>query len=217
MHVGTALAVMIYFRSRVLELLRQAKLTLVERVVCPYIYNFSLATLTTVILAFLMKDLASKLGRQPGLIALNLVVFGLLMYLTDLKKKSTNFNPYKHKDPLFAVFMGIFQVLAVFPGVSRSGVTLTFSRLKGLSRQLASDFSFLLSLPIILGGFFYEVTKNFHQLQFDLATMTYGIFISFIVGIFTIHFFLKFIKSFGFLSFFIYRLMLSLIIFIYLF
>ena len=104
----------------------------------------------------------------------------------------------------------VFQGFAIFPGVSRSGATLTISRFLGLEREEASRYSFLLSLPIILGGFVTKLPELAHEgSAVSWGTCFWGTFISFIVGLLSIHLFLKLIQNLGLGIYAFYRVLLA--------
>lgn len=219
MHIGTAFAVIIYFRSDLIAIMREAftilKLKGGSKNNHPFIKNILISTFVTGVLGLLMKNMASSWGRSPEVIVFNLSFFGLLMWLFDLKGSRKRDNA---KNELMAtnleikksIFIGFFQALAVFPGVSRSGSTLSISRLLGLNRLEAARYSFILSLPIILAGLLLKLPDSQGDIQISVVVL--GVFISFIVGILSIHWFLKMISKWGLWVFFIYRLILSIIV-----
>ncbi|MCR9204998.1 MAG: undecaprenyl-diphosphate phosphatase [Halobacteriovoraceae bacterium] len=215
MHVGTALSILLYFQKEVRHLIKQALNVLIKPKEFSneaYVINMILATITTVFWVFLLKGFAENYGRDPKIIVINLVVFGLLMIIAD--KFFVDNETGMMDKPQFgkASLVGFFQALAIFPGVSRSGSTLTISRFLGLGREEATRFSFLLSLPLIFGGFLYKLPEASGE-NFQLIPCFIGVFVSFITGLVTIHFFLKFIKRIGLLSFGIYRFILAGVIF----
>ena len=229
MHLGTALAVLVYFRKTMKTLAQESltlSLTLVQRQL-PSLkdlppqralaLNMILSTLVTVLAIFFLKDLAGTYGRGPFWIALNLVFFGVLMWLADSLSSSCKGEKTKTFSPKMAVLIGLSQALAVFPGVSRSGITLTVGRFLKLPRREATHFSFFLSVPIILGGFAMKLPHFFeNNLNFDLWVCLTGIVMSFGVGIATIHYFLKIIQRWGLGVFALYRIFLSIIIIFFL-
>jgi len=111
-----------------------------------------------------------------------------------------------------AIFIGLSQALAIFPGVSRSGITLTTALFAGMSRKEAGAYSFLLSLPIIMAGILKEVpdiVKEGNQDQF--IVLLAGVISSFIVGWLTIHFFMKLIARLHLGYFTLYRIMVAIL------
>ncbi len=213
MHVGTAGAVMVAFRCELKELFKQS-VGLVRGRDVPFAKNFWLATIVTIVLAFSFRDLASGPGRSPLWIAGNLVVFGALLWLSDYRRQKDR-DLKKQWDWKRACLIGVAQAFAVFPGVSRSGATLTAGRFTGMNRIDAASFSFLLSLPIILGGFAFESFELWATGEvpaFEWATLGWGIFVSFVIGILTIKCFMHFLQTFGLGVYFWYRLILAVIV-----
>jgi undecaprenyl-diphosphatase len=216
MHVGTAFAVMIYFWRDVLKLIKGVLNFLKgdrQSAEALYAGNFIIATIASVIMILLMKDTALSMGRNAKLIAFNLIFFGTLMFISDLKKPwDVSMSTQSHLKK--AILIGLSQAIAIFPGVSRSGITLTSGRFLGLSREEATRFSFLLSLPIILASIVYKIPAiaTGEAISESMMVMFLGVFVSFIVGFITIHFFLKAIKRIGLSWFFYYRVILGIII-----
>ena len=208
MHLGTALAVITYFRKDILFILRECMEIFFKRNLKStyFTQNFIITTFFSFLLILVLKKFAFEFGRTPLLIGVNFIVFGLLMYLSDLKKETTlNFNT--QREWKFSVLIGLSQSFAIFPGVSRSGATITMGRFLGFSRLEASRFSFLLSLPVILGSIVFKLPEILNgtatSVNFDI--MLWGILFSFLFGIMTIHFFLKVIAKLGLVYFSVYR------------
>lgn len=224
MHVGTALAVAVYFYRDLAILLHQFK-SLVTGLLknhsiskeSAWAFNMIFATLISVVFILLLKPLAFKYGRNPLSMVMTLSSFGVFMLIAD------RFQP--DRDELYmdqvqwkkSFMIGMFQAFAIFPGVSRSGATLTISRQLGLGREESTRFSFLLSLPIIFAGFFYKLPMIFKgDVNFEINSLVIGIIVSFFVGLLTIHYFLKFIKKIGLSFFAIYRILMAGIVYYYL-
>lgn len=214
MHVGTALAVMLAF-GRQLRELSIGTLGLLKGKRSNFAINFWMATLVTIILAFAIKDVAETYARNPIWIAFNLIVFGFLMFVADRYCKNNDYSLRKNCNIKLSIIMGIAQGLAVFPGVSRSGATLTAGRFMGMTRHEAGSFSFMLSLPIILGGFVYkclEIYRGNIVANFDWSSMLIGIVIAFVVGYATIKFFMQMLQRFSLSIYFWYRIVLATVV-----
>lgn len=212
MHLGTAIAVIAYFYKDILKLIAEYWDLIKTRDIKKnaYALNFTVATFSSVLLILLIKDLAFEYGRSKNWIGGNLIVFGLLMYLADLKE-SRGVDLVGKSNIKCSVWIGLSQSVAVFPGVSRSGITMTMARVLGLSRQEAGRFSFLLSLPIILASIGYKtpaILKG-EAIDVSLPIIFIGVLVSSVFGFLTIHFFLKAINRLGLGVFFIYRLILG--------
>lgn len=214
MHVGTALAVVLYFRRELLELFLGflPNATPENR---NFLINFSFATIFSVIFILLLKPVAG-LGRSPWFIAANQAVFGIILLLADRfqwrgKHSSPGFF-HSTKQWRVAGIIGAAQAFAIFPGVSRSGITLTAGFFQKLDRITASSFSFLLSLPIIAAGVLVEIPEITHAVKqggMDGDILLIGVVSSFVFGLATIHFFMRLIARIGLGWFAAYRVMLA--------
>jgi undecaprenyl-diphosphatase len=217
MHLGTALAVIVYFRKDIIKYARNFTPSLANFSIGGedrwFVRNFIFSTFISVIFIVLLIPIA-KMARNPWIIIINLSIFGGLLWFADWKNSK---NTSLLKNPMMnglqwkvAGLIGLSQAFAIFPGVSRSGITLTMALLLGLNRKEAGSYSFLLSLPIIFAGIFKEVPdilKNPDHSSF-LILIT-GIFTSFIVGWGTIHFFMKLIGKIQLCYFTFYRWMIA--------
>lgn len=216
MHLGTSISIVLYFKKEIMRIIKEGILILKNRTLKDswFFVNFFIATIFSVIFILLLKDFSESVGRSSKLIAFNLIFFGLIMWICDLRRK--NNISMDEKGNLFkAIIIGIFQSFAIFPGVSRSGITLSAARLMKLSREEASRFSFLMSLPIIIASILYKLPSivSGEATYVPLGQILMGVGVSFVVGILTIHFFLKFIKRIGLLPFTIYRLIIGVLVF----
>lgn len=219
MHLGTAIAVIIYFNSEIKRLINEGLMILMKRDFknTAFFQNFCLATFFSFVLILILKEFALDKGRQSIIIGINFIVFGILMYISD--RVGRNYEDLtKNKSFKKSMLIGLSQSLAIFPGVSRSGITLTTSRFLGLSRLEASRFSFLLSLPVIIGSIIFKIPDIAGgEVSASATMMVVGVFSSFIFGILTIHLFLKIIARVGLGYFALYRVLLgSVLIYLYL-
>lgn len=217
MHLGTACAVIIYFNKDI----RRYFKVLIPAITKPkessadifFVRNFIISTAATVFLILILKDFAKTHGRDPQWVGINLAFFGLLLFIADLRPNTGHkVSPMSKKMQWGkATLIGLSQSLAIFPGVSRSGITITTARSMGLNRTEASSYSFLLSLPIIFAGILYELPKYFQQnySSDNIVVLLIGISVSFIVGVLTIHYFLKLIAKTNLFMFFVYRVFLA--------
>jgi undecaprenyl-diphosphatase len=214
MHVGTAFAVFVYFFKDIKEIVSSAYGDGPDKTKGRnWLINIILSTSVTFVLAYGLKDTAEIYGRSALMISANLVLFGAFMWFFDrrgtLEETSYMTSKVDYKKSLL---IGLFQGLAVFPGVSRSGGTLTISRFLGLSRIEATRYSFLLSLPVIGAGFIYKLPVVFGEgAHFSIMPLLVGLVLSFIVGLATIHYFLKYVSSMGLWVFSIYRFLLAFV------
>lgn len=224
MHVGTTLALILYFRKRLLQIFTTtfhtltgktplAQLSTQQKIDYFYFWHVFAATIVTILCILLIKPFADRFARHSGLIALNLIIFGVVLYLVDrFSSKKHDQSPWTHFHWPLVLLVGSFQAIAIFPGVSRSGITLTAAMLLGLSRSASAEFIFLLSIPVILLGALKaigEMIQDPSHLQVALGPMIFGAAVAFVVGLLTIHYFLKWLKKRGTTVFVIYRILLG--------
>ncbi len=167
-----------------------------------------LATVPIVILGGLFKTLVEGDLRTTGVIATTTIIFGLLLLWADLRgKHRRNEHQLSWRDGLI---IGCFQVLAIIPGTSRSGITITAGLMLGLTREAASRFSFLLAIPTIsMSGALVTLDLIKSDLPVDWNALLLGVILSFIAAYSCIHLFLRFVERIGMLPFVIYRLLLG--------
>ena len=217
MHLGTAFSVMYVFRDECLRLFKFTISCLKSKNIDPHqeplLSNMLVATGVTFVLALIFKSFALTYGRNPLLMAGLLVIFGFLMWLADSKGKTDQSSAVFSLKASFLV--GAAQTMALFPGVSRSGVTMTALRALGYSRKDSASFSFFLSIPLIVGGMVLEGRHLIGaEIAFDYQALVIGFFVSFVVGLLAIKFFIALVDKIGLLPFFIYRLVLGIVLFI---
>jgi undecaprenyl-diphosphatase len=228
MHLGTALAVLVYFRTTVLDMTRvlPEALTRLDSKAPQVLFvrYFIMATLASVLVILCLKPVASY-ARHPGFIAFNQAFFGILLWLADRRQRLI--GRAEDQVPFYqalgqtkvACLIGVAQAFAIFPGVSRSGITLTASYGMGLGRKEAGTFSFLLSLPIIIAGAVVEMPHllNGEGVSVPSSALLVGLVTSFVVGLATIHFFMLLIARINLGWFTLYRLGLAVILCVMLF
>jgi undecaprenyl-diphosphatase len=191
LHMGTLIAVVIVFRRTLLEMFRHP----FRR----YPMFIVLATLPTVVIALLFGDFFES-AFSGRFLALGFVVTGLLMLLSDYLMKRTGGAGKKDAEqmrPLDALAMGAMQGVAILPGISRSGSTIAGGMLAGLDRQFAADFSFLMSIPAILGSL---VLQGKDVLEQGLSSVQWlpiliGTACAAVSGYFAVRFMLRIIKK----------------------
>jgi len=171
------------------------------------------ASIPAAVFGLLLEDIAENVFRkQYLLIALAMIVFSIVIFVIDkFRKKERELTGIKIID---ALIIGISQVLALFPGVSRSGITMTSGLLLGFKRDQAARFSFLLSAPIIFGATMISFIKNIDEIKSELTLFIAGTLSAAAVGFIVIHFLLNYLKKRSFLPFIIYRILFGAVIII---
>ena len=210
-HFGTLGAVLIYFRRRLLELttatLQYAR-TRIPSEDSRYVYYLILATVPILPVGWLIKSVVETEFRSVVLVASTTVFFGLLLLVADRfgqrTKQDANLTAW------IAVMIGMAQVLALIPGTSRSGITMTCALFLGFARTAAARFSFLLAIPVIGAasiltlGDLIGAQEPINWIALAIAGGT-----SFIAAFLCIDFFLKFVEKVGMIPFVVYRILLG--------
>jgi undecaprenyl-diphosphatase len=221
LHFGTFMAVVIYYRKKLFNLILiflDGVFNEQKRKISDFKLSIALiiATIPAFLFGFFLDEYVEKTFREPALIAFVFVIFAIFLLFADNKKNLLrNINQITLKD---AIIIGSFQALALIPGVSRSGITITAALLLGLKRDEAAEFSFLLSIPIILGAFIFKLSSIIKLgVGENITVLLTGFFSSFIAGFIAIWFLINFVKKNSYLPFVIYRILLGLMIFIFVF
>lgn len=214
-HLGTLLAVVGYFRHEITVMTGAALAGLRRRQASPegrLAALIVLATLPVVVLGLPLKGLLEALRGDEHLIALIIATttigFGALLWWTDARgRRSRDEYGLGWRG---ALAIGLLQALAILPGTSRSGITITGGLLLGLTRRAASRFSFLLAIPTILMAGAIETIDLLQSTEpVDWQALWLGGVVSFVVAYLTIHFFLRFIERVSMLPFVLYRFLLG--------
>jgi len=214
-HLGTLFAVFWFFHREVIDI-ATATLSSVfgrthDKTNAHLGWAIVVATVPVVLAGFLLEDFVETQLRSPAVIAIATAFFGVLLWVADLRRNSVD---DEHKITLFmALLIGIAQVLALIPGTSRSGITITAGLGLGLSRETAARFSFLMSMPAIAGAATletYELIQSPDSVPWSLMTM--GMLVAAISAYVCIKLFLSAIERIGMLPFMLYRLLLAAIL-----
>jgi undecaprenyl-diphosphatase len=218
-HVGSLFAVMIYFRNDIARMLLawfgsgfSSHQTDDSRLAWWVI----IATIPAVIVGFAGKAFIEEYARSALVIACTTIGFGLLLWYADRRAAQTK-TVYQltWKN---ALFVGFAQALALIPGTSRSGITMTAGLMLGLDRESAARFSFLLSIPVIIGaGLLSTLDLLGSPNAVDWNALLYGALLSFVSAYVCIYLFLSWISRIGMLPFVIYRLLLGAVLLYFIF
>ncbi|MEN6413825.1 MAG: undecaprenyl-diphosphatase UppP [Veillonellales bacterium] len=209
LHVGTLVAVLIYFFQDWVELILGGLTRGLKTREGRMFWYLVAATIPGGVAGLLLESKIEELFRsQPLIIAAGLAIMGLILYIIDKQMpQRVRFEKITFKQ---AFFIGISQALALIPGVSRSGITMTTGRLLGFSREAAAKFSFLLATPIIAGAALKHTPEIIHNIANPLFAL--GTLVSAIVGLFCISFLLKYLQRNNFAVFAVYRFIIAAVI-----
>ena len=206
LHIGTLIAVAIYFWKDWLKLITKG-LTDVRSADGKLFWYLVAATIPGAVVGFLLEKKAETIFREPILIATMLILLGVLLYWADRRGvKNIEMNHITFRTSLF---IGLAQALAIIPGVSRSGITMTMGLLMGLTREGAARFSFLLAVPIIFGAALVKLPFLISNPSIITINFIIGILVSFVIGILSIGFLLRYVQTNNFLPFAWYRFILG--------
>jgi len=202
LHLGSLLAIIFYFRKDLFNILNNRKLFLL----------IIIGSLPLIICGFLvLKTGMINNFRNMEVIAWTTFIFAILLYIADkveVKKKLE-----ANIDLKSIIIIGLFQIFALIPGVSRSGIVLTAARFINFNRYDSTKISFYLSIPAIAGASFLGLKNiSYEDFNFNLIIL-FSIIFSFFTSFLTIKYFLIFVKKFSLNLFVIYRIILSLLLF----
>lgn len=182
-----------------------------------------IACVPAAIVGVLFDDKLNELFYNPTTVAIMLILFGILFIIIENynKGKSPKINSLSKITYTIAIMIGIFQLIAaVFPGTSRSGATIVGALLIGVSRTIAAEFTFFLAIPVMLGASALKLVKfalktGFVMTGNEVAILSVGTFVAFIVSIIAIKFLMSYIKSNDFKVFGWYRIILGILVLAY--
>lgn len=210
LHVATLLAVIIVYRKIIWKLLKHP--------FQPLTYKLILSTLITLVFALTYEilDLDQIIANFYGFCFIFTSILLFITYIFQKKSSCVNTGEIGVKS---AALVGFVQGLAVLPGISRSGSTISSLILAGNDEGKAAEYSFLLSIPIIIGGFLFELIKIIHKNQFSLPTSpilcVVAFFITFLVSILSLKLTLKLLKKNKFIIFSIYTFIIGIIVIVF--
>jgi len=204
LHLGSLLAIIFYFRKELLDLKNNQKL----------LSLIIIGSIPIVIAGYIISitGLINLLENNLKIIAWTTLIFGIVLHLADKSK----FDKKISSDLNFKtiLYIGLFQILALIPGVSRAGITITAARFFKFNRFDSSKISFLLAIPAIGGASLLQL-KNVIDQSFELNYLILiSITLSFLFSYFTVKYFLEYVNKFSLNVFIIYRIIISIILFI---
>jgi len=203
LHLGSLLAIIFFFRKDLFNLKHNKK----------FLKLIIIGSIPLIIFGYILHSTELiHLLRNIKVIAWATLFFGIILYFADQREFDHNISTNLNVRSIF--FIGIFQVLALIPGVSRAGITLTAARLLKFNRVDSGKISFLLSIPALAGASFLGLKDVFQQSIEINYLLIISIFFSFIFSFITIKYFLKFISKISFNVFVIYRIVIALFLFL---
>ena len=203
LHLGSLFAIVFYFRKDLFDLRHNRKL----------LGLILIGSLPLIIFGYLLHstDLIYLL-RNIKVIAWTTLFFGIILFFADQRKIDQNISSNLNIKNI--LFIGLFQILALIPGVSRAGITMTAARFLKFNRVDSSKIAFLLSIPALAGASFLGLKDAFNQSLEINYLIVIAIILSFLFSYITVKFFLIYINRFSLNLFIIYRILVALILFL---
>jgi len=202
LHIGSFIAVLTYFHSDIINFFKNYDLFI----------KILISSIPVMCIGFILVefDLIKNL-RNIKIIGWTTLIFGILLYISDKFKLNKDINNnFRYRD---AILIGLYQVLSLIPGVSRSGITITAARFLGFKRFDAAKISFLLSIPTLGAVSIFGIKNILESSEINISTLNLiSIFLSFLFSLITIKFFLKYIQRFSLKIFVIYRILLGILL-----
>ena len=203
LHLGSLFAILFYFRKDLFDLKHNKKLLTLILIGSIPLIVFGYILYSTELIHYL---------RDIKVIAWTTLLFGIILFYADQKETDRNITMNLNLKSI--IFIGIFQIFALVPGVSRAGITLTAARFLNFNRVDSSKIAFLLSIPALTGASFLGLKDAFEQTVEINYLILVSIILSFIFSFLTVKFFLRYINNFSLNIFVIYRITVGLILFL---
>jgi undecaprenyl-diphosphatase len=201
LHLGSLFAIMFYFKKDIFDLKNNKRL----------LGLIMVGSIPLIIFGYILhsSDLIHFV-RNVEIIAWTTLFFGLILYFSDQGKTEKNIS--KNLNLKSIIFIGIFQILALIPGVSRAGITITAARFLNFNRVDSTKISFLLSIPALIGASSLGITDAFKETLEISYLSIIAIVLSFLFSFITVKYFLKYVNNFSLNIFVIYRVFLGIIL-----
>ena len=202
LHLGSLLAIIFFFRKDLFDLRNNKKI----------LSLIIVGSIPLIIFGYILHSTELiYLLRNIKVIAWTTLIFGIILFFADQRK--INQNIHTNLNIKSIIFIGIFQILALVPGVSRAGITMTAARFLKFNRVDSSKISFLLSIPALAGASFLGLKDAFNQSIEINYLIIVAVILSFLFSYMTVKFFLNYINKFSLNIFIIYRIIISFILF----
>lgn len=172
--------------------------------------------LPAAVIGLLFDDKIDELFYNGFVVSLMLIIYGVLFILIESKNRKFKINSLENLDYKTALLIGVFQVLSLIPGTSRSGATILGAMMLGTSRGVAAEFTFFLAVPVMFGASLLKLVKfGFSFTSGELIILAVGLVTAFIVSVLAIKFLVSYIKKNDFKVFGWYRIVLGIIVVLY--
>ncbi|MDD4715606.1 MAG: undecaprenyl-diphosphate phosphatase [Oscillospiraceae bacterium] len=215
--LGAIMAVVVLYWKKLVPVTTRGRIRLKPQTVSLWA-KILVACIPAAIIGFLFNDQIDKLFYNYQTVTVTLIFYGILFIVIENANKSKTFRIQKISQITYgtALFIGIFQLLSLIPGTSRSGATIIGAMLIGTSRSVAAEFTFFLAIPVMFGASLLKLFKfGFAFTGLEAAVLLTGMIVAFVVSIFAIKFLMNYIKKHDFKAFGWYRIVLGVIVALY--
>lgn len=178
-------------------------------------FKVIVACLPAAVIGLLLNDFMEKF-ENPYVISATLIIYGILFILIEKSNKKISINSINEMSYKTAILIGLFQVLSIIPGTSRSGSTILGAMLLGCSREISAEFSFFLAIPVMFGVSFLKLVTNDYIMQgTEWGLLIIGMVVAYVVSIISVKFLTNYVKRHDFKVFGYYRIILGIIVVLY--
>ncbi len=207
--LGAILAVCWYYRSRIITLLKGC---LTSKEQQHFITNLLIAFLPAAVIGLVAHDFIKEVLFSPKVVAVTLIVGGAIILIVERMKLPLSTTSIDAVTRIQAFKIGCYQVTSLIPGTSRSGATIIGAMLSGTDRKTAAEFSFFLAMPVMFAATFLDLFKARHDLTSDgVMLIAIGFMVSFIFGLLSVAWLLKYISKHNFVAFAYYRIVVGVL------
>jgi len=215
--LGAILAVLVLYFNKLNPFSRQ-------KTVCQRNQTWSLwfkviiACIPAAVIGLIFDDNINQLFFNAQTIAATLIIYGVLFIVVEIfnRRRKPKVRELSQLPYSTVLYIGIFQLLALIPGTSRSGITIISALLLGASRFAAAEFTFFLAIPIMVGASLLKLIKfGFSYTGLEITVLITGVLTAFLVSVLAIKFLMKYIKKHDFKIFGLYRILLGIAVIIY--
>lgn len=178
-------------------------------------FKVIVACVPAAVIGLLLNDFMEKF-ENPFVISTTLIIYGILFILIEKSNKKISINSMNEMSYKTAILIGLFQVLSIIPGTSRSGSTILGAMLLGCSREISAEFSFFLAIPVMFGVSFLKLVTNDYIMQgTEWGLLIIGMLVAYVVSIISVKFLTSYVKKHDFKVFGYYRIVLGIIVILY--
>lgn len=179
--------------------------------------NIIIAVIPAIILALLLDNVIKSFFDSVLIVAISLIIGAILLYFSEkymLKRKGGHKDDLDDITPKDSLVVGLFQCLALIPGMSRSGSTISGGLIRSMSPRLAAEFSFFLAIPIMIGAFVFELKDLVINSGIEIVALVVGFLVSFISAYLVVKVFVEFLGKHSFKGFVVYRILVGILLII---